>query len=299
MSYDLYFYKEKVSSLTEEQVAGYLQRNITFHIDAGERQWSYENEETGVAFTLDWYEPKKDPEELKQFEAFDKFDYLHFSCNINFCRSRYYGLEIFPIIENFIHELGLFVLNPQDEDNPSSPNKYPYGWLLHHWTVLNDGVSLEKFEEFKLNYFPPEKSEYAWEYLGKRKQLQENIGESHFVCGIFFFKNKRNNVIYTATTWTEHIPIIVPQVDYLIIQKKFKKLFRTVEESGFVKHSVIMEKFKQYIRTHDCGLEGVKQISLNDSSLGTDLFNSLKIECQLKEFGSLIHTGNFVNVMPN
>lgn len=124
MSFDLYFYKRKDNQLTEQQVAAYLDDNILHNNSEHPRQWSYENPATGVYFLIDWNEPDDTPENIEIFDSFHDHTYLNFSFSINFFRPRFFGLEIFPIIEAFINDLDLYVLNPQDETDPDHPRKF-------------------------------------------------------------------------------------------------------------------------------------------------------------------------------
>ncbi len=67
--------------------------------------------------------------------------------------------------------------------------------------------------------------------------------EDIFVPGYFVLKSKEDGLLYTACVWPNHIPIILPAVDFVIIQKQYKKLFAKVEESGLVSYDTIINKF--------------------------------------------------------
>ena len=99
MSFDLYFYKRSEDKLSEQDFADYLNNNLPFNISEHPKQWEYENQETGVYFLIDWNEPNIKKEDIEIFDNFKNYTYLNFSCSINFFRPRYFGLEIFPIID--------------------------------------------------------------------------------------------------------------------------------------------------------------------------------------------------------
>lgn len=73
MSYDLYFYKKKNSSLTEESFADYLTKNLKSNISDNSNQWIYENPETAVCFWFDWNEPNTEEEDTQLFDKFENF----------------------------------------------------------------------------------------------------------------------------------------------------------------------------------------------------------------------------------
>jgi hypothetical protein len=238
-------------------------------------------------------------EDIELFDSLENFTNLNFSCSINFFRPRFFGLEIFPLIEKFISDLDLFVLDPQDEVDPNSPRKFEKDYLKNQWIRHNDGVTLAHFKELNFEYFPLEKSNQIWWYLSQRKELQDKLVDDSFVCGYFLLKSKEDGKIYTATTWTQHIPIVIPLVDYVIIQKKYKKLFKTVEESGLVKYSTIMSEFKDNFKPFKHEIPDLMTINQIDSDKIADRFNKLEIWKSIKDFGTGIAKGGVVNVKPD
>lgn len=299
MSYDLFFYKSKDSKITEQDFADYLNKNLPINVSDHPKQWDYVNEETDADFLIDWNEPNSETEDIELFDSFENYTNLNFSCSINFFRPRFFGLEVFPLIDKFVSDLDLFVLNPQDEVDPDTPRKFEKDYLKNQWIQHNDKVTLAQFKELNFEYFPLEKSNNIWWYLSQRKELQDKLGDYIFVCGYFLLKSKEDGKIYTATTWTQHIPIVIPPVDYVIVQKKYKKLFRTVEESGLVKYSTIMSEFKDSFKPFEHEIPDLMTISQIDSDRIADRFNKLEIWKSIKDFGIGIAKGGVVNVKPD
>ena len=298
MSFDLYFYKRKDNQLTEQQVAEYLNDNIPHNNSEHPRQWSYENPATGVYFLIDWNEPDDDPENIEVFDSFQNYQYLNFSFSINFFRPRFFGFEIFPIIEKFINDLDLYVLDPQDETDPDNPRKFPQGYFQEQWIRHNDKVTLDQFDELNFLFLPVEKSNYLWWFQTHREELQESLTEDIFVPGYFVLKNKESEQLYTACVWPEHIPIILPQVDYLIVQKKYKRLFKTVEESGLVSYDTIISQFGEYFEDFEYSLPDLKVIRQSNADQIEKKFNALKLGKTVTDFGSGVAFDSFVNVKP-
>jgi len=298
MSFDLYLYKRKDNQLTEQQVAEYLNDNIPHNNSQHPRQWSYENPATGVYFLIDWNEPDDDPENIKIFDSFQDYQSLNFSFSINFFRPRFFGFEIFPIIEKFINDRDLYVLDPQDETDPDNPRKFPQGYFQEQWIRHNDKATLDQFEELNFLFLPVEKSNYLWWFQTHREELQESLTEDIFVPGYFVLKNKENGQLYTACVWPEHIPIILPPVDYLIVQKKFKRLFKTVEESGLVPYDTIISQFGEYFEDFEYSLPDLKVIRQLNADQIEKKFNALKLGKTVTDFGSGVAFDSFVNVKP-
>ena len=275
-----------------------LVQNIPHNNSEHPRQWSYENPATGVYFLIDWNEPDDDPENIEVFDSFQNYQYLNFSFSINFFRPRFFGFEIFPIIEKFINDLDLYVLDPQDETDPDNPRKFPQGYFQEQWIRHNDKVTLDQFDELNFLFLPVEKSNYLWWFQTHREELQESLTEDIFVPGYFVLKNKENEQLYTACVWPEHIPIILPQVDYLIVQKKYKRLFKTVEESGLVSYDTIISQFGEYFEDFEYSLPDLKVIRQSNADQIEKKFNALKLGKTVTDFGSGVAFDSFVNVKP-
>jgi hypothetical protein len=298
MSFDLYFYKRKDIHQTEEQLADYLTKNLAHNISDHPRQWNYENPATGVYFLIDWNEPEDEPDRIEIFDNFQEYKYLNFSFSINFFRPRFFGVEIFPIIEKFISDLDLFVLDSQDETDPDNPRKFPTGYFQEQWIRQNDGVTIDQFKELNFEYFPVDKSNYLWWFQSHKEEIQNNLTEDIFVPGFFVLKSKEDGQLYTACVWPQHISIIIPPVDFVIVQKEYKKLFKKVEESGLVPYDAILSEFADDFEDYDFEVPNLKVFRNNDSASTKKKFNSLKLGKTVSEFGDGISFDNFVNVRP-
>jgi hypothetical protein len=298
MSFDLYLYKKKNHHVTEQNISDYLNKTIPFNDSDYPRQWSYENPETGVYFLIDWNEPNTDQDDIKIWDSFDEFENLNFSISINFFRPRYFGMEIFPIIERIIDELDLYILDSQDEDDAENPRKFQIGYLQDQWIRHNDQLSTTYFEELSFNFMPLEKSNYMWWFLLNRNELQEALRTDTFVPSFFVLKSKEDNNLYTACVWPQHIPIILPVVDYVIIKREYKTLFKTVAESGMVSYSVILEELGSYFEDFDYSIPNLKVLTQLNADKMNRKFNKLKIYKTTEDFGSGVDKGNFVNVQP-
>ena len=195
MSYDLYFYKKKSSNQSEKDIINYLNNSEYLTIEENETQWSYFNEETGVYFGIDLNEPNTEEEDIEIWDNFSEYENLNFNFTINFIRPNFFGYESFPILEKIIEDLDVFLLNPQDETDPDNPLKFEKGFLEKQWITQNEKLIIQHYEEFQVEYFDKEKSDYIWNYSLIRNELQENLEEDIFVPGYFLLKNKIDNQI--------------------------------------------------------------------------------------------------------
>jgi hypothetical protein len=298
MSYDLYFYKKKSSNQSEKDIINYLNSSEYLTTEENETQWSYFNEETGVYFGIDLNKTNIEAEDIEIWDNFTDFENLNFNFTINFIRPNFFGYEVFPILEKIISDLDIYILNPQDEIDDNNPQRFEKGYLERQWIKHNEGLIIQNFSEFNVEYYDKDKSDFVWKYSFNRNDLQENLDEDIFVPGYFLLKNKNDNQIYRVCVWPKHIPIILPPTDFIIVQKEYRKLFKEVKESGFVSINQINEKFENYFE--DFEYKGLKMrvIRQQNADKIEKEFNKLTIEFQVQNFGESVSFDSFVNVKP-
>lgn len=294
MSYDLYFYKLKGTSLTENQIASYLTDNLV-PASEGSNQWFYENQDTEVYYSFDQNEPEEDPESIELYESFEGFDNSHFSFNLNFMRPSFFGLEAFQFIEQFVKDLNLYVFNPQSaSENPYKPTKEE---LFDSWNKTNLWSSSDHFDKTQSCYIPADKSNTIWNYNYNRSRLQNELGDQYFVPKIFYFKTKNANEVITVTSWTEHIPNVIPPADYFLLTRQYKKLFKTVKDNILVSRLTILNNFGSdfdEFEFPDC-----KIIHPNNAAKIKGKFNSIKSEQTLADFAERLPIENLYNAKPD
>lgn len=294
MSYDLYFYKPKGTNLSEQQIADYLTENLTPENENG-KQWFYENHDTEVYYSLDQNEPEDDPESIELYESFNDFDNTHFSFNLNFMRPCFFGLEAFQFVEKFLTDLNLSVFNPQSaSENPYKPTKDE---LFENWNKTNMWSSADHFDKTQSCYIPADKSNKIWNYNYNRSRLQNELGDQYFVPKIFFFKTRQTNEVIAVTSWTEHIPCVIPPADYFLLTRQYKKLFRTVKDNILVTKQTIENNFGSDFA--DFQFPECKIIHPSNAAKIKDKFNSLKAEQTLADFAERLPMENLYNAKPD
>ncbi|AUP81185.1 hypothetical protein [Flavivirga eckloniae] len=283
MSYDLNFYKKTTSSVSKSDIEKYL-TNLPNVTKENETQWFYQNEDTGAYCSFEYYESDEEDEE----ENFNGFEDTNFTFNINFIRPQFFGKECFPLVDNLIRDLDLHILNPQGDPEPK---KYENGILEKEWGESNLNFAKSNFKEWELSYLELNKSNYSWAFSKNRKSLQNALGDNYFVPGIFYIKKKNTNVVNTLAVWPEHIPYILPEVDYVLVQKKIKKLFRTKKEDGLIKYSELVSKLGSFFVDE----KDYKIIHPENANKISKLFNELPLIGGFEDFGEGITVDKFVN----
>lgn len=247
MSYDLFFYKHKDSNLTTDQIGEYLSNNLT-PVNENGNQWFFENEDTEVYYSFETSDEPDEEDEIEDLpDSFMDFVNTGFAFNLNFIRPSFFGQEAFNFVETFINDLDLFVVNPQgDDDTPSKPTKK---YLFENWNKTNIWASKEHFDDESL-FYPIDNSNKVWDYNYKRKLIQDEVGEDYFVSKNFFFKETQTNKVVTLSMWTEHIPNILPITDYYLLGRKYKKLFKTVEDMALLTRDEFNLTFSSYFEPY-------------------------------------------------
>ncbi|MBK9732838.1 MAG: hypothetical protein IPO83_16420 [Chitinophagaceae bacterium] len=295
MSYDLYFYKRKGRQLSEQEIGDYLTKNLVTPTEES-NQWFFDNEDTRVYFFINHNEPEDDPEAIELYESFEDFDNTHFTFNLNFLRPNFFGLEAFKFVDKFVTDLDLFILNPQSQTDPDNPLKVDASTLFENWSITNLRQSVDHFNEFNFSFFPLDRSDKLWEFNFRRNEMQDTLGDAYFVPKVFFMKRKDTGEAISLTIWSEHLPIVLPSVDYVLVTKDYKKLFRTVKEAGIVPYSTIIKNFGTYFDSYD--FNDSKIIHPTNSEKVKDAFNGLKLEYQTEKFCEPLEMDKLSNSLP-
>jgi hypothetical protein len=90
----------------------------------------------------------------------------------------------------------------------------------------NQNLTIQQFNELGIEFYPLDKSNYLWWFSFNRQELQNRLTDDIFVAGYSMIKSNEDGRLYTLCVWPEHIPILLPPVDYVIINKKIKTLLK-------------------------------------------------------------------------
>lgn len=281
MSFDLYFYARKENEFDAGKVEAYLLDHGCVREDEFE-QWVYENDNTDVYFVFERQPENDDPEDIATFESFDDFANTRFSFSLNFIRPNFFGLEAFPFVERMLCELDLFALNLQSGSEIEIPRRQAAEEYYSNWSNTNLSFSSDHFDYFGLLHFPLEKSNEYWRYNFHNDKMQEKLGDEYFVPTLILARHGSSGKPITISTWTEHIPNVFPPADYFLLNRKKRKLFRTVEESGVISRDCLMREFGPYLDPFD--FKDCFIIHPENAALVGDQFNKIEFEATLEGF---------------
>lgn len=287
MSYDLYFYKKKASTISEEDIKVYLNKYLQ-STNENTNQWFIEDENTEVYFSFDLNDPNDDD------EVFEDYIYTHLTFNLNFLRPDFFGVHAFKYVDQLINDLDFCVINPQSNIQIDLPEQPLPGGLHQNWSTINATHSARYAKEYELEYLPLEKSNDIYFFNLNRSKIQESLGEGYFVPRLIFLLTKVDKRIVTLCIWAEHMPYVLPPADYYMIVKKYRKFFRMVEESGLISAASLHERFRLLLNDYD--FKDCKIIHPENAAKAEKLFNSTPIEYELKDFAERISVDKIINV---
>jgi hypothetical protein len=292
MSYDLFFYKQKGSQITERTIRNYLTENLTKPNEQN-NQWWFENEDTGVYFCFETTDENDFENYDELFECFSDFDNVRFMFNINFVRPDFFGQEAFPFVEKFINDLDLYILNPQSENNSDNPSKPITNELYESWAATNNPATAGNFGKDDC-YYPLEESNEIWRHNYNKWTLQAEYDEVYYVPKVYLVKEYKTNRIVTQTSWVEHIPNIFPKADFILLEREKKALLKTTKERGYVHYKTFIELFGDFLND----IEGYKIIHPENSEKVAKLFNTLKFDLKDGKLGEIISWDKVYNHRP-
>lgn len=188
--------------------------------DDANGQWWYENEDTGVYFSVE-YGPAEDAAEAPQ-----GFAPAQIAVNVNFARPHYFGLEVMPLLAAMADDLGCALRDHQGDDQPRAPVASD---LIETW---NDGNAMGT--QMVIEHAPdhPRWNKQAarqwWEYQRVRKELVAALGgEDVFVPAMLLVTLPENPRVVSVAVWPDGIPLVVPPSELIAGSYDQKRLFRT------------------------------------------------------------------------
>jgi hypothetical protein len=294
MSYDLYFYKKKGSSTTEQTIRDYLSENLTKPNEEN-NQWWFHNEDTGVYYCFETTEESEYENYSELFENFENFENLRFLFNLNFVRPDFFGQEAFLFVAKFMKDLDLYVLNPQSTDNSDIPYKPEENELYQNWAETNTQSVIDNFAANDY-YYPLKETNEIWRHNYNKWNLQAEYDEVYYVPKIALFEDFNTKKIVTHTHWYNHFPYLIPKTDYIEIVKEKKGLLKTTQERGYISYKTFVDTFDKFFE--DTDLPGYKLITPENAERVKKLFNSIQFEIKYDKLGLCLKWDKIFNAKP-
>ncbi len=212
MSFDLYF-TPKESLPTSDQLEAYLEVRANYGVEDG-RAW-YENEDTGVYFSLQLSTGEADEEEDEEDEG-ERGPSVVF--NMNYFRPSFFALEAALELEAFVNHFGLQVDDPQVEgmgNGPFTREGFLRGWNAGNHFACSALLSMQSIED--VSVYPADGLRRIWEWNYHRNDRKAEAGECVFIPKIMFLPGQQR--ARTAIVWPGGCPIYMPKVDCLLIYR--------------------------------------------------------------------------------
>ncbi|MEE8548079.1 MAG: hypothetical protein V3S74_01225 [Alphaproteobacteria bacterium] len=167
MSFDLYFCRREAADVSPDELRQWTARHENFSEYAfeGKNKFDYENEDTGVTFSIahgfpDWF-PGSSPEEGELPLFAPGVFPVSIDVRLNICRPSYYAHEAMPLMVDLAESFDLLIGNPQDRNSePESQSLVTYMGLPPsdgdeegsvksdlHW---EDGIAPPRFPEHEM-----------------------------------------------------------------------------------------------------------------------------------------------------
>lgn len=211
MSYDLGFRKKNKEQLTTKEFEDYFLSRPNYEVANG--QAIYGNEDTGVYFIFENYEPGQVVEPVDS----DGDDFFT-SLTLNFVRPHIFALECEPEVRAFVEHFDFQIQDTQNEGNKTEVydteaffRGYNFGNKFSYKSILNQSLGAQSFT------LPAEVLERHWRWNFHRNELQESLDEDIFVPKISY--QKLNGELKSYVVWTDAIPAMFPEVDAVVVYR--------------------------------------------------------------------------------
>jgi hypothetical protein len=232
--------RPRVGTVDRERFVGHFLSRP--HYESVDDQSWYRNADTGVYFVFEYSDTVASPDLEEAASGYP------LSFNINYYRPSFFGKEAEPELHAFIERFDLLVDDPQI--GGMGVGEYDSAQFLRGWTKGNElgyQAVLQGGEAKAIFTAPTLELERIWRWNYERRRLQAQIGERHFVPRIFFLEVE--GAAKSAVVWPDAIPSLLPQVDYLFVDRQDlapRRWFRGIPDRALVP----WHKAETVIRAH-------------------------------------------------
>lgn len=237
MSFDLEF-RARTGTVDVGRVHEWLAGRSNWRVEGASAV--YDNDDTGVYFVLDVNQPASDEPPLVAL--------------INYYRPSFFVREIELELRSLVAAFGLVVFDPQNEQ--TAPDGFDAGWLTSRWDAANRQASPALATD-NADTMSTARLAAAWSWNYQRNAVQESYGEDVFVPGIIAIRTPAGTS--TAVVWTDAIPLILPDVGYVIVFRNRlapRRLLRAAEpDAVLLGHETVVDVLRPWSTIVDDRLE--------------------------------------------
>jgi hypothetical protein len=222
--------RPRVRTVDRDQFVGHFVSRT--HYESVDDQSWYRNEDTGVYFVFEY----SDSVTSNAPDLEESTSSYPLSFNVNYRRPSFFGKEAEPEVRTFIERFDLLVDDPQI--GGMGVGEYDSAKFLRGWSEGNElgyQAVMQGGEANAIFTAPTLELERIWRWNYERRRLQAQIGERHFVPRIFFLEVE--GAAKSAAVWPDAIPSLLPQVDYLFVNRRDlapRRLFRGIPDTALM-----------------------------------------------------------------
>ncbi len=296
MSFDLYFCWRKPERLNFEEVKAWAKGIECFARKDG--QLWYSNPKTGVYFSFDFEAKVPDSPEDGPDIPNGYFD-SGLSFNLNYNRPSYFAFEAMPIVEKIATRFGLGVVNPQgDFEGPESVVAANSNVLTESWVHHNQRAILVMIEQSDFSRpltMPAAASLYLWRYGKAKEELERTCGEGVFVPSLVLVQRKGDTRAGRATVYTEGLPTIIPECEWVFIVVRKKTFFRSKKDVAAISGQTFREMLTGHIKSFHWEDPNVQIIDAESAEKAGRLISAIERTLPRSEF-EVIGTDSYVDI---
>lgn len=245
MSFDVYLVRADPPDPATVRAAVERHPHFQLNGDGDEWQANYANETTGVYFAIDYGDEAEDDEDVAASAP------VVLSVTLNYNRPSFFAHECFEIVGGICHELGLRTLVELDEE----PATFDFGSLLAAWEAGNAfAVTVLTEQGAPPPYMERKKALEWWRYMHRKDELDERYqrdGIDIYVPTLMLLHDAQTNGVIRLVAWPQSIPLVLPLLDMVIVQKKLGGRFRSKTEQGLVAAETVLAAIGPYLESVD------------------------------------------------
>ncbi|HWY53050.1 MAG TPA: hypothetical protein VNZ03_01215 [Terriglobales bacterium] len=296
MSFDLYFCWRKPERMNFEEVSAWA-KGIEYFARKDAQLW-YLNPKTGVYFSFDFAAEAPDSPEDGPDIPNGYFD-SGLSFNLNYNRPSYFAFEAMPIVEKLATRFGLGVVNPQGEaEGPESVAAANIEGLTQSWVHHNQRAILVMIEQPNFSRpltMPAAASLYLWRYGKAKEDLERTCGEGVFVPSLVPVQRKGDMKAGRATVYTEGLPTIIPECEWVFIVRRKKAFFRSKKDVAAISGQTFREVLTGHIKSFHWQDPNVQIIDTESAEKAGKMISAIDHTLPRSEF-EVIGTDSYVDI---
>lgn len=246
----LHLLADKVHSLDE--IAGWLRgrKNVTLptSLEVG-RLIVYRNPDTAVEAGLE----VEDAADLKARLA-PSIRAVGLRFRLPLLRPAFFAREAMPLLVELAERFGLVVAQAQPGRSEMKTQAITLSRLVALWQTGNEEAIRHQGRE-QLPYMNLERSERWWLYQSQKQELHRRVGEDVFVPKLVAVApGGRTDDLQLHITWTEGIPLVLPQCDLVtLLDGKRPSEFRVRGSTQYIAVRTALQPFLDSVDVEGLG----------------------------------------------